>query len=346
MRALTWQDIEDVRVTDVAEPRIEAPTDVVIRILAAGICGSDLHPYFGRELGLDPGTVMGHEAVGEVVEVGPDVALVRVGDRVAVPFTTNCGRCFYCRDGLTSRCQLGQLFGWVEGGHGLHGLQAEFARVPLADSTLLRLPDDIPTETALLLGDVLPTGRFAADMAGVRAGGTYAVIGLGPVGLMAVVAARELGAKVVYGIDPVAERRELATGYGAVPLEPSDAVVAVRDASEGRGADAVIEAVGSGAAERLSFELVRPGGTIAVVGVHTDKQFTFSPVDAYNRNLSYRVGRCPARRYMEQLMPLLTSGRYDLNPLLSHHLPLADGARGYRIFADKAEACTKVVLTP
>jgi threonine dehydrogenase-like Zn-dependent dehydrogenase len=163
---------------------------------------------------------------------------------------------------------------------------------------------------------------------------------------MAVVAAREMGASVVYGVDPVPERRELGAQYGALPLTPDESVEAVLAATNGRGAVGVMEAVGSAAAERLSVELVRPGGTIAVVGVHTDAQFTFSPVEAYDKNLTYRVGRCPARRYMDQLLPLLASGEPDLAPLLSHRLPLADGPRGYRIFAGRSEACTKVVLTP
>jgi 2-desacetyl-2-hydroxyethyl bacteriochlorophyllide A dehydrogenase len=346
MRALIFRGVEDIAYESVSEPRIEAPTDALIRIEVSAICGSDLHPYFGRERGLDRGTVMGHEAVGEVVEVGPAITTIRVGDRVAMPFTTNCGQCFYCRSGLTSRCFRGQLFGWVEDGRGLHGLQAQYARVPLADSTLVQLPAGIPSDIALLLGDVMATGRFCADMAEVHEGGTYAVIGLGPVGVMAVVAAREMGAANVYGIDTVPERRALAATYGATPLTPDQAVGTVRAATDGRGADGVMEAVGSAAAERLSFELLRPGGTLAVVGVHTDPQFTFSPVDVYNRNLTYRVGRCPARHYMERLLPLLADGKYDFARLLSHHLPLSEGTRGYRIFADKAEACTKVVLTP
>jgi threonine dehydrogenase-like Zn-dependent dehydrogenase len=183
-------------------------------------------------------------------------------------------------------------------------------------------------------------------MAGVREGGTYAVVGLGPVGVMAVVAAREMGAGQVFGIDPLPERRVLAARYGANAVSPEQAVETVRAATDGRGADGVMEAVGNAAAERLSFDLVRPGGTIAVVGVHTDPQFTFSPVDAYNRNLSYRVGRCPARRYMDELLPLLANGKYDFLPLLSHRLPLSEGAHGYRLFAERAEACTKVILTP
>jgi 2-desacetyl-2-hydroxyethyl bacteriochlorophyllide A dehydrogenase len=346
MRALTFRGIENIAFDSVADPAIEAATDAIIRVELAAICGSDLHPYFGRERGLDAGTVMGHEAVGEVVEVGAAVRSLRPGDRVATPFTTNCGQCFYCREGLTSRCSRGQLFGWVEDGRGLHGLQAELARVPLADSTLVRLPAELPAELGLLLGDVLSTGHFCADLAEVHDGATYAVVGLGPVGLMAVVAATEMGARQVFGVDPLPERRALAVRYGATPTAPDDAVEAVRAVTDGRGADGVMEAVGSAVAERLSFDIVRPGGTIAVVGVHTDPQFTFSPVEAYNKNIAYRVGRCPARRYMAELLPLVASGRYDFGSLLSHRLALSDGARGYRIFADKTEACTKVVLTP
>jgi threonine dehydrogenase-like Zn-dependent dehydrogenase len=346
MQALTWHGIGDVRFGEVPDPRIIDPTDVILRIERAAICGSDLHPYFGRERGIDSGTVMGHEAVGVIDAVGAAVTQWRPGDRVATPFTTNCGDCFYCRRGLTSRCVRGQLFGWVENGRGLPGLQAEYARIPLADSTLVRLPTDLAADLALLAGDIMSTGRFAAEMAGVGPDGTFAVVGLGPVGVMAVVGAREMGAGTLFGVDPVAERRELAERYGATTLTPAEAVEAVRSSTEGRGADGVMEAVGSASAERLAFELARPGGTVAVVGVHTDPEFSFSPIEAYDKNLTYRVGRCPARAYMEQVLTVLQAGKYDVAPLLSHHLQLADGVRGYRLFADKSERCTKVVLVP
>ena len=183
-------------------------------------------------------------------------------------------------------------------------------------------------------------------MAGAGADGTFVVVGLGPVGVMAIVGAREKGARTLYGVDPVPERRELAERYGATPLTLAQAVEAVRASTDGRGADGVMEAAGSALAERLAFDLVRPGGTVAVVGVHTDSTFTFSPGEAYDKNLTYRVGRCPARAYMERVLPVLEAGKYDFGPLLSHHLPLAYGARGYRLFADKSERCTKVVLVP
>jgi len=345
MHGLTFQGREQIRYDRVPDPRIEAADDVIVRIDVAAICGSDLHPYFERERGLDHGTVMGHEAVGTVVEAGAG-SRWKKGDRVFTPFTTNCGDCFYCTAGLTCRCTRGQLFGWVEGGSGLQGLQAEYARIPLANSTLMAIPEGIRTEDALLLGDVLSTGYFAAVQADVRPWGTYAIVGAGPVGLMAVTGARELGAGQIFSIDPVAERRGLAERFGAVALDPDAAIATVREATDGRGADGVLETVGNPDAARLAFDLVRPGGIVSTVGVHTDPQFPFTPVDAYNRNLTYRVGRCPARHYMERLVPLVQSGKYDFSLLFSHRLPLSSGAEGYRLFAGRAAGCTKVLLTP
>ena len=165
MRALVFEDVRQVGHATVPDPEILDPGDVIVRVEAAGVCGSDLHVYRGLETGLDPGTVMGHELAGEVVEVGRGVRQLRPGDRVVSPFTTNCGVCFYCRIGLTARCVLGQLYGWVEKGKGLQGAQAELVRVPLADATLVRLPEGTPTETALFAGDNLATGWFGAESA-------------------------------------------------------------------------------------------------------------------------------------------------------------------------------------
>ena len=347
MHGLTFQGRERIRYERVPDPRLESPRDIIVRIDLAAICGSDLHPYFERELGLDQGTVMGHEAVGTVVEAGVESGW-KPGDRVFTPFTTNCGRCFYCSTGLTCRCTGGQLFGWVERGHGLAGLQAEYARIPLADTTVMEIPGGVSAEEALLLGDVLSTGYFAAAQADGLKGGVCVVVGAGPVGLMAVVGARELGAERIFSIDPVAERRALASGFGAEPIDPqtSDPMDIVRDATEGRGADAVLETVGNSRAAQLAFNLVRPGGTLSTVGVHTDPAFPFTPADAYNRNLTYRVGRCPARHYMARLVPLVQSHKYDFSPVFSHRLPLADGADAYRMFAARTSGCTKVLLVP
>ncbi len=346
MRALTFHGKEIIHYESVPDPRIEDTTDVIVQVHLCAICGSDLHPYHEREKGLDHGTVMGHEFVGEIVEVGKAVKSLRKGDRVFSPFTTNCGACFFCRKGLTCRCPAGQLFGWVEKGTGLHGAQAEFVRVPLADATLLRIPEGVLPEEALLLGDVCSTGFFCADMAEITPDGVYAIIGCGPVGLMAILGARERGAENIYAIDSLPERLQLAQKFGAVPInfQKEDPLEILQDATEGRGADAVLEVVGSAAAAKMAIRLVRPGGIIATVGVHTEEQMAFSPVEAYNKNLTYKIGRCPARQYMERLMPLVQKNKYDLAAIISHRLPLSRGVEGYKIYDEKRGGCIKVVL--
>ncbi len=348
MNALTFAGRQSVRYSAVPDPAIEDPRDAVVKVTLTAICGSDLHVYHGREKGLDPGTTLGHECVGEIVDLGRDVTGLRRGDRVLTPFTTSCGACFYCRRKLTCRCDGGQLFGWVEGGKGLQGVQAEYARVPLAASTLVPLPEEVSEEEGLLLGDVFPTGYFCAEMAGAGPGVTCAVIGCGPVGLMAILAARDLGAERVFCIDSIPERLELGERFGAVPIrfQPEDPVDRILRETEGRGVDAVLEVVGGAAALREAVDLVRPGGTVASVGVHTEKLFSFSPVEAYDKNLTLRSGRCPARHYAERLLPRVRDGRYPIASVVSHRLPLSEGVRAYEIFDRKLDGCTKVVLQP
>ena len=348
MRALTYHGVRDLRVETVPDPTLLAPTDAIVAVRLAAICGSDLHVWHGRETGLDTGTVMGHEFLGEVVEVGRDVSRLRRGDLVVSPFTSSCGACFYCTHGLPARCTSGQLFGWVERGAGLHGGQAELVRVPLADTTLFPLPTELAPGAGLLLGDVLATGWHAAVMGGISPGAVAAVVGCGPVGLMAVIAAHELGAEPIFALDTVPERLDLATRFGATPvnLKEVDPVVAVRDATEGRGADAVLEAVGSPEATTMAFALARPGGTLAAVGVHHEAAFPFSPGAAYDKNLTYRIGRGPVRHYMERLLPVAERRQKELAALFTHRMPLEQSPAGYRIFDTKAEGCIKVALHP
>ena len=346
MKALTFHGKETVRYESVPDPVLETRTDVMVQVELTAICGSDLHPYHEREKGLDHGTVMGHEFVGEIVEVGNEVVNLQRGMRVFCPFSTSCGVCFYCRRGLTARCVHSQLFGWRENGAGLHGGQAEFVRVPLADTTLLLLPETVSPEGGLLLGDVFSTGYFCAEMAEISPQGVYAVIGCGPVGLMAILGARELGAEQIYAIDAIPGRLKLAEAFGAVPVNfrECDPVAVLRNATEGRGADSVLEVVGSADAGRTAFELVRPGGVIATVGVHTGDRVVFSPVEAYDKNITYKIGRCSARHYMENLLPVVEKGKYDLGAVISHRLPLNQGVEAYRIFDKKLDNCSKVIL--
>ncbi len=347
MQALTFAGKRRVHVESLPDPTIEDPRDAIVAVRLAGICGSDLHVYHQRERGLDPGTAMGHEFVGEVIETGREVRRFCVGDAVCSPFTTSCGECFYCRTGLTSRCRRGQLFGWVQDGVGLHGAQAQHVRVPLADTTLVALPSEMSATRGLLLGDVLPTGYFAADLAGVSGGTTCAVVGCGPVGLMAVASARRRGCERIWAIDLRRERLDLAAAFGAEPLDASDdtAVGTIREATDGRGPEAVLEVVGSPDAFRLAYDLVRPGGVISSVGVHTEA-FGISPAEAYDKNLTLRTGRCPARRYMDSLLPFALDQSVALEAVISHRLPLREGPRGYDIFDRKRERCTKVALEP
>lgn len=348
MQALTFGGKEIIEYSTVTDPVLASASDAIVRITMSGICGSDLHVYHGRETGLDMGTVMGHEFTGIVEETGTAVRKFQKGDRVLSPFTTSCGECYYCSIGLTCRCEKGNLFGWVEKGSGLHGAQAAYIRVPMADSTLVPLSNDLDEKKGLLLGDVFSTGYFCADNAGIKPAAVYVVIGCGPVGLMTIIAARHLGAEKLFAIDVVPERLQLAGRFGAVPLNPSvtDVKAEILQQTKGRGADAVMEAVGSDKTVRLAIDLLRPGGTISSAGVHTAKHFSFSPGEAYDKNLTYKTGRCPARYYAEKLLREEVPQRYAIEDIITHQFSLADGAKAYEVFDKKMDNCIKAVLHP
>lgn len=346
MRGLRLDGIEDVRyVDDLPDPAIVAPTDAIVRVTAAGLCGSDLHPYLGREP-VRWGVVPGHELVGEVVAVGSRVAEVRPGDRVLAPFTTSCGACAACRSGLSARCEHGQLLGYgapdAPPGDVLHGAQAELVRIPLADGTLVCVPEELDDATAVLLCDNLPTGWYAAERAGVTPGSTVAVVGCGAVGLCATAAAFALGAARVVAFDPVADRRDRARALGAEVGDPDDP-------PGGLVVDAAIEAAGPAPAQRFAAGLVRPGGTLSVIAVQTADAFGVSPVLAYDRNLTIRTGRAPVRSLLARLLPRIVAGEVVVprDPVVTHpDVPLADGPDAYGRFAARTEGMGKVVLRP
>lgn len=348
MRAVAFHAPFSLRCESVPEPRLQAQTDVILRVDLGAICGSDLHVFRGTEAGLDAGTVMGHEFLGTVVAAGMEVRNWKSGARAVSPFSTSCGQCFACQRGLTSRCGESQLFGWVQAGRGLQGGQAEYVRVPLADATLVALPDDVPAEQALLAGDVLSTGFHCAENGGVQRGDTVVVLGCGPVGLCAVLGALDLGAGAVLAIDSIPERLELAERYGAraLVLGRDDLSAAVRASTDGRGADVVLEVVGSPQASALAYELVRLGGTISAPGVHNEAHFAITPGQLYDKNLTYRAGRAPARAYMERVLARLRARTLDLAGMFSHRMTLEEAPRGYEIFDQKKERCTKVLLAP
>jgi threonine dehydrogenase-like Zn-dependent dehydrogenase len=346
MQALTFGGKEIIEYGTVRDPELVNPSDAIVKITMAGICGSDLHVYHGRETGLDHGTVMGHEFTGIVEDAGNDVRKFKRGTRVLSPFTTSCGECFYCLIGLTCRCEKGNLFGWVQKGKGLHGAQATFIRVPMADNTLLPLSADLNEKKGLLLGDVFSTGYFCADNAGIKPQNVYAVIGCGPVGLMTILAAKHLGAEKLFAVDPVPERLELAKRFGAVPLNPSTTNIKqeILENTGGRGADAIMEVVGSGETLKLAIDILRPGGIISSVGVHTAKHFSFSPGEAYDKNLIYKSGRCPARFYSEKLLREEVPQRYAIEDIITHQFSLDEGVTAYEVFDKKLDNCIKAVL--
>ncbi len=345
MRGLVLAGPEAIELhTNLAEPVIAAPADAIIRVELAGLCGSDLHPYLGREPFL-PGVTAGHEAIGTVEQVGSGVVRFRPGDRVIVPFTVSCGVCTACRQGLSSRCIHSRLFGW---GHpdlsldqALHGGQAERLLVPLADSTLVPIPPGLADGAALLLADNFPTAWHAIARAAPE-GRAVAVVGLGPVGLLALVAARHFGSGRVVGVDPVPERRRLAERLGAHAIDPSEA-----EAIE--GFPAVVEASGSPHGQRTAFSLVAPGGILSVIAVPTTGEFAFTPVEAYDRNLTVVTGRAPVRSTLDEVLPLVSSGAVVLptDEIITHpDRPLDEGPDLYRRFAAREGGIVKATFRP
>jgi len=347
MRALVFRGVGAVGLETVPDPSIRQPTDAIVEVEATAICGSDMHVWHGREAGLDDGTVMGHEFVGRVVALGREARGLAVGDLVMSPFTTSCGVCRPCLRGLTARCVRGSLYGWVEDGAGLHGAQAEYVRVPLAASTLVAVPEGVTADEALLLGDVMSTGYYGAELARADPARRCAVVGCGPVGLMAVLGARIRGAEQVYALDTVRERLDLAREFGAEPLDAGDpdALAALLD-HDGGGPESVVEAVGSEPALRLAHDIVGPGGTIAAVGVHTEPDFAFTPAELYDKNITFTTGRCPARAVLETLIPVVQSRRFTPASIITHRLGLDAGSAAYELFDERRDGCVKVVLEP
>ena len=344
MKGVCFQDIQKIETLTIDDPVVQDPADAIVQVSMAGLCGSDLHPFYGRETGIDPGTVMGHEFVGEVVAVGSGVRKIKSGDIVGAPFTTSCGECFYCLKGLTARCVKSELFGWREGGKGLHGGQAEFVRVPNADGTLVAL-NGVPPEIGLLLGDNLSTGYYCAEMAECGPQGVFAVIGCGTVGLLCVMSCLARGVENLFAFDPQAHRLAKANSLGAKTLgDEAEFCEAVLSATEGRGADGVMELVGLPAAQRLAYKVLRPAGIMSVVGCHCTPDFSFSPVDAFDKNLTYRTGRCSARHYFERLESVIEKYESDLLSMISHRFAFEDSVNAYDVFANRKDGCFKAVF--
>lgn len=346
MRAVVYEDVGRVAVVDVPEPALQEPDDAIVRVRLTAICGSDLHFLHGKAP-LAPGEQIGHEAVGVVEAVGPEVRRVRVGDRVVVSFVIACGACWFCRAGQTQLCEDFRNLGAGIFGGGLGGAQAELLRVPHADVNLLALPEDLDDERALFLGDVLTTGVYAAGIAGAGPGRVVAVVGAGPVGFFAAQAARARGAETVHVLDVLPDRLALAERIGAEPIDTRarNPQMAVAAATGDRGADAVIEAVGHPSAFETAIDVVRRGGRVVVVGMYTGETVPVPLGVWWARALDVRfAGICPVHAWWERAMEDVRAGRIDPTPLVSHRLPLEQAALGYDLFASRR--ATKVLLVP
>jgi 2-desacetyl-2-hydroxyethyl bacteriochlorophyllide A dehydrogenase len=344
MRAVTFQAPGEVRIDEKPEPELGAADDAVVRVEASGICGSDLHILHGR-VPVEPGFTIGHEFVGTVLEVGEDVERVAAGDRVLGCFHTACATCGSCLRGDYHRCQRGRTFG--HGSHlgDLQGAQAERLLVPRANLTLRRVPEGMSDEVALFAGDVMGTGYHAVAHAGLRAGDTVAVLGLGPVGLCAVQAALAAGATQVFAVDSVEVRLEMAARFGATPLhlEQADPKREVRAATEGRGVDVVVDAVGDPGPLAMAVSLARDAGTVSGIGAYAGKGEV--PIGlAWLKGLTLRLGLANVIAHVDRVLALMEAGKLDPAPLVSHHMKLDEAAEAYRIY-DNREAL-KVVLTP
>ncbi len=343
MRAVVLRAPGDVRVEEVAEPELAEPTDALVRVRAAAICGADLFPLHGLTPGFESGTVLGHEFVGEVVAVGEAVASVAPGQRVVNTSMVSDGTCPSCRAGRVTQCSGRALFGYSGVYPRLDGGQAELVRVPSADRVLTALPDAVSDDAAVFLADNLPTGYDAVLRGGVGAGDVVCVVGLGAVGLMAVMCARHLGARVL-AVDGVAKRREAAERLGARALAPEQARAAVLADTEGLGADVVVEAAGSPGALAAALGLARGRGVVSVVGAHFEPDYPLDNALMFERELTLRFSIGDAAGHRDRLLGLLAGGALEPAQVVSHRLPLADAAEAYRAF--EAREAVKVVLAP
>jgi 2-desacetyl-2-hydroxyethyl bacteriochlorophyllide A dehydrogenase len=344
MRAVTFQAPGEVVVQEVPEPELIESGDAIVRIEATGVCGSDLHIYHGR-VQIEPGFTIGHEYVGTVIAAGEDVREVAVGDRVVGCFQTACGRCFFCRRGWFHKCEHSRTFGHGAALGSLQGTQAERALVPSADLVLRRVPEGMSDDAALFAGDVMGTGFHAVLDSGLQMGDVAAVLGLGPVGLCAVQAARAAGAAHVIAVDSVPERLAMAESFGAqgVHLEEGDPRAAVREATAGRGVDVCIDAVGHPKALDLALRLTRKCGTVEAIGVYAERAEVHMGL-MWIKALRMCTGHANVIGHIDRVLALMSAGVLDPGPLVTHHMSLDEAPEAYALY-DRREAL-KIVLRP
>lgn len=343
MKALVYTKADGIHLTDVPTPKIEKNTDVIIRVDLSTICGTDIHIANGL-LPVEDGTIIGHEFVGTIAEVGPAVKKFKVGDKVAANCITTCGECYYCKHGYTNHCEDG---GWIFG-YKINGCQAEYVRAPYADNSLFKISDDVDVEKLLFVGDILSTGYFGAERGDIKPGDVVVVLGSGPVGMCAMASARMFGPSKIIAIDTEKSRLEVAKKQGIADLTinpaKEDAIAIVQSLTEGKGADVSIECAGVKPTFDMSWQIVRPNGTVSVVALYNDAQELPLQIMA-NKNLTFRTGWVDSV-HMTELISLIENGKLDLDFLITHKAPLNDILKGYDIFGGKKENCLKWVITP
>jgi threonine dehydrogenase-like Zn-dependent dehydrogenase len=396
MKAVTWHGKRDVRVDDVPDPAIQESNDAIVRITTTAICGSDLHLYEVLGPFMGEGDVLGHEPMGIVEEVGPEVTNIRPGDRVVLPFTICCGHCFMCDQGLHSQCETTQvreqgmgasLFGFSKLYGEVPGGQAEFLRVPQAQFAPMKVPEEaesMPDERFVYLSDVLPTSWQAVEYAGIPEGGSVAVFGLGPIGQMSSRIALHKGARVI-AVDFVPERIEMARRHGIEVLnaeDHDDVPEAIREMTDGRGTDSVVDAVGmeahgspaTGLTQQIAgflpdsaaqsvfekagvdrmnvfyqaIDAVRRGGTISLIGLYGGMADPLPMLTLFDKQIQLRMGQANVRHWTDEIMPLLTdaSDPLGVEDLATHKMPLDEAPHGYEIFQKKQDGAIKVLLQP
>lgn len=388
MKAVVFHAVGDIRLDDVPEPTIQDPTDAIVRLTATAICGTDLHFVRGSFEGMEPGTILGHEGVGVVEAVGPMVRNLVPGDRVVIPSTIACGVCAYCRAGYYAQCDTANPHGKRAGtaffgGPGptgpWNGLQAEKARIPFANVGLVKIPDAVSDDQALLISDIFPTGWFGADLADVHEGHTVAVFGCGPVGQFVIASLRLMGVGRVFAVDHQADRLEMARRQGAevIDFDREDPVETLVALTGGIGVDRVIDAVGvdaehaghghgpgaHGGGEAHAGNAWAPGdaphqaldwavdalakaGTLSIIGVYPPTATTFPIGKAMNKNLTIRMGNCNHRKYIPHLLDLVAAGAVDPAAILTQVEPMRDAVAAYEHFDRREPGWLKVELVP
>ena len=386
MKAVVFKTIKCIKIDDVPDPKIQLPTNALVRVTSTAICGSDLHIYNGYFPQLKP-FVLGHEFMGIVEEVGAEVQNVRRGDRVVVPFPISCGQCWFCASSFPTHCERsnprhygpeggllsqkgGALYGYTELYGGYPGGQAQWVRVPYADHGPRKVPDDLKDEQVLFLTDILPTGYSGLRWANLKPGETVAVFGCGPVGLMTMKLAQVMGASKVIGVDILSYRVEMArraAGALVVDASKTDPIQAIREWTEGRGVDVCIDAVGMESdrthffkkvanifhlqrgnitAIERCFSAVRRGGRVSILGVYGTDYDNFPVGQWFDKGLRVQAGQAPVQNYIDELIEMVVSKKIRLDDIITHKLPLAEAPHAYDIFNRKKDGCVKVVLDP